>query len=90
LVGRFGGEEFMVLAPETWGESARVVAERLRLTVNKRTSEASAEQVTPVTVSIGVATTELELQRPDDLVKAADLALYQAKREGRNRVVLAS
>jgi two-component system cell cycle response regulator len=87
MAGRYGGEEFMVLAPETAAGPSRAVAERIRIMVAQRSAE--TEGVPPVTVSIGVATTELEPSDRAALVKRADEALYQAKREGRNRVIVA-
>jgi diguanylate cyclase (GGDEF)-like protein len=85
LVYRLGGEEFLIVLPGIGGEDGRQVAERLR---------AAVEQVEPagisVTVSIGVAAAaggDVEYQ---SLFKAADEALYRAKRAGRNRVAGAS
>jgi two-component system chemotaxis family response regulator WspR len=89
LVGRYGGEEFIVLLPETPTASARVVAERVRLAIAKRTSEKASEITPGVTASLGVATTELGAANERELVQHADQALYRAKREGRNRVVVA-
>lgn len=85
---RYGGEEFIVLAPETKGQDARLVGERIRQRV-AADSEAS-EGVPKFTVSIGIATTEsVTAATAEDLVRLADEALYEAKRTGRNRVVLA-
>jgi diguanylate cyclase (GGDEF)-like protein len=89
ICGRFGGEEFMVLAPETGYETVEVVAERIRQNLKDRTSAAGGE-IPPVTISIGVATTEHpETATADGLVRLADQALYRAKHQGRDRVVLA-
>jgi two-component system, cell cycle response regulator len=87
LGGRFGGEEFLVLAPETSRDQAEILAERLRVGVVARM--AGMPHLPAVTVSIGVATTELPHATADDLVHRADEALYAAKRGGRNRVVCA-
>ncbi|MDT7572112.1 MAG: two-component system, cell cycle response regulator [Actinomycetota bacterium] len=74
LLGRWGGEEFIVVAANTGGEAVAVLAERLR---------AAVENASPVTVSIGGAcTTEVGLR----LVDVADANLYKAKAAGRNRV----
>ena len=91
LVGRFGGEEFLVIAPETGVDSARVLAERVRALVMRQNAEFEMqEQAVPgVTVSIGVATTEIGVADQQDLIKCADVALYRAKHEGRNRVIMA-
>lgn len=88
LAGRFGGEEFLILAPETGREHALTMAERIRLAVEE--ASAVSPGGPPVTVSIGVATTEVpDATSSEELVRLADEALYRAKREGRNRVVAA-
>lgn len=76
LVGRWGGEEFIVIATHTADESASTLAERLR---------SSVEAATPVTVSIGGSWTPAEAER---LIAAADANLYAAKDAGRNRVLV--
>lgn len=82
-VCRFGGEEFALILPGTDGADAAEIAESLRSMV---ASTISADA--PLTVSIGVASTRDQVfDSQDDLFKAADSALYQAKRQGRNRVV---
>jgi two-component system cell cycle response regulator len=87
LGGRYGGEEFLVLAPETSRAQAEILAERLRVGVVLRML--NAPHLPAVTVSVGVATTEVPHASPDDLVHRADEALYAAKRAGRDRVVCA-
>ncbi|MBF0295650.1 MAG: diguanylate cyclase [Magnetococcales bacterium] len=87
---RYGGEEFCVILPSTPanmdGHGAWGVAERFRQRV-----EAQAIDGLKVTISIGVAVHPMpEIKAPFDLVKVADNALYQAKRAGRNRVVMAN
>jgi diguanylate cyclase (GGDEF)-like protein len=85
---RFGGEEFMVLAPETSAHAARVVAERLRQTIH-RASATAGDGVPPVTMSVGIAASDdAEATSPDQLVRLADEALYEAKRRGRDRVFI--
>lgn len=81
LAGRFGGEEFLVLLPETATPGAEVVAERIR---------SSVEDSGRVTVSIGLAALSADDRDPSNLVERADVALYDAKRTGKNRVVLFS
>jgi diguanylate cyclase (GGDEF)-like protein len=84
LVARYGGEEFVVLLPGMGAAEAAAVAERLRASVEALALPHNASAVARVvTLSVGVAT------RPAALVAAADEALYRAKREGRNRVVVA-
>lgn len=91
FAARFGGEEFVVLLPQTSQRSAMIVAERIRKLVEVAGSPAveAAEPgtVLPTTVSCGVATClPGESFCMEDLLEAADKALYEAKRSGRNRV----
>lgn len=90
VLGRIGGEEFLILLPDTNGAGGERIAERLR----QRVEEASfvfEETVIDVTISIGVyhATDPLVLG-VDELVQRADAALYAAKQGGRNRIVFES
>jgi diguanylate cyclase (GGDEF)-like protein len=89
LVARFGGEEFIVIAPETPMAPAQMVAERIRLAIIEKTSAKMDQGLPTVTASLGVATTELQVTNESELVARADAALYRAKHEGRNRVVVA-
>lgn len=82
IVGRYGGEEFVVICPNIGLEQAEVVAEKLRAEIQKHEFDAVGTK----TISLGVAEFT-EGDTPDDLVKKADTALYKAKEEGRNRVV---
>jgi len=83
LLGRWGGEEFMVLAASTVQEQALELAERIRAAaLDTRFSHGQ-----PLTVSIGVAQAQPG-ERPEQLVARADVALYEAKRMGRNQVRL--
>jgi diguanylate cyclase len=85
FVGRIGGEEFMVIAPETNLEGAAVLAERIRSTV-EGTTFSFQEQVIPVRVSIGFAVAEPQDHADFDTMKhQASLALSEAKKSGRNR-----
>lgn len=86
VIGRLGGEEFAVILPQTDNEMARVVAERLRQTVEQ--TEIPMERGLPlrVTLSIGVATVCDTVINIDTLLGQADRALYQAKNAGRNRI----
>jgi diguanylate cyclase (GGDEF)-like protein len=82
--GRIGGEEFVVLMPDTSSEMARTVGERLRAAIeNAGIHYASGE---PLTASIGVAVADIS-DTVDSLLARADRALYEAKRQGRNRVI---
>ena len=89
IVARYGGEEFVVMLPETPGEDALGVAEKLRAAVASR-AFARAGHGAAVTVSIGLCSLAgRQLESEDELVRAADEALYEAKRAGRDRVVTA-
>lgn len=91
IVARFGGEEFVIVMPDTESYSASRVAERLRLSIEKVPFEvAGGSKALSLTVSVGVATTSEREADGDTLFKQADDALYQAKRGGRNRVQLAA
>jgi len=81
VAARFGGEEFAILLPQTTGEEAIAIAERIRH--NIATAGFAHREVT---VSIGITSCSAELCVSADLVSAADRALYEAKRRGRNRV----
>jgi diguanylate cyclase (GGDEF)-like protein len=82
VIGRLGGEEFVVVLPETSMDVARVVAERIRTKVDEMTDPAS------FTVSIGVTTNLPIGDTVEALLARADAAMYQAKKMGRNQVVL--
>lgn len=83
-LGRYGGEEFCAILPETGLQSAAKIAEELRALIAAHVFAAEEAEL-KVTISIGVAALGPAMQ-PDDLYKAADDLLYQAKRTGRNKV----
>jgi diguanylate cyclase (GGDEF)-like protein len=87
VAGRLGGEEFGVVVPETNAAGAAAAAERLRLSLAVLPLPAGAESAL-VTASFGVAE-RVPAEGASDLLRRADAALYQAKRAGRNRVVVA-
>lgn len=84
FVGRYGGEEFLVLMPDTGADGALKVAEKLRTSV-----ENAIRRPQPVTISIGIATTRESDPTLDRTLFRADAALYEAKAAGRNRVRIA-
>lgn len=87
---RYGGEEFVVLLSEATLDAAFVRAEQLRSNVHRLASQHRQRAVGPVTLSIGVATAPDHGTTPEDLIAAADRALYEAKTGGRDRTVRAS
>jgi diguanylate cyclase (GGDEF)-like protein len=90
FVARFGGEEFVVLLPNTDGDGAVAIAEALRQGVEKLDLEHPGSAYGRVTMSFGVAVTVPDpAGDPSDLITAADGALYRAKGAGRNRIVTA-
>jgi two-component system, cell cycle response regulator len=87
-IGRYGGEEFLLVLPDCQVPGAIALAERLRLAVGGE-GIALAEGMVSVTLSLGIATSEMAGDIPD-LLSAADAALYRAKHHGRNCVELAT
>jgi diguanylate cyclase (GGDEF)-like protein len=89
IVSRFGGEEFCIIVPESDAESARLVAERIRNAVERESFTREDElPLGRLSISIGIASFPGHGKDADTLLNAADLAMYQAKSNGRNRVVL--
>ena len=87
LVGRYGGEEFIVLMPETARDMAVQVAERLRSTVTEKPFRTEDGEI-KLTISIGVASKDENTLHLETLIARADQALYIAKHKGRNRVAI--
>ena len=85
LCARYGGEEIVILLPQTSSQGAVELAERLRQTIASRPATAGEERI-PITASFGVATYPTPVPYGDWLVLAADKALYEAKAAGRNCV----
>ena len=91
LACRYGGEEFVVVMPDTDAEAAGAIAERLRGLIEHQTFVIRATgQAISVTASLGIASNEAGAETPEQLMKQADRALYEAKNGGRNRVVAAA
>lgn len=86
FVARFGGEEFLVLLPETGAEGALTIAEKIRAAV----AEQDFPGVKRVTISVGGACASSEDTNEDEAVRRADAALYEVKEHGRNRVLIGS
>jgi diguanylate cyclase (GGDEF)-like protein len=81
VAARYGGEEFSILLPQTSLAEAEIIAERIREKV-----ESTDFPNRRVTISLGVAAYTPAIKTPEDLISAADKALYQAKHHGRNNV----
>jgi diguanylate cyclase (GGDEF)-like protein len=82
MAARIGGDEFVLIAPNTDASEAAALSDRIRCLV-------AEHDAVEVTISVGVAT--LDMERPDGkaLLRAADAALYEAKHRGRNQVIAA-
>jgi len=91
LACRYGGEEFVVVMPDTDAAVAAVIAERLRSLIENEPFVLRRAGVTlRITASLGIACNEQGAETPEQLLKQADKALYEAKNGGRNRVVAAA
>ncbi len=86
LVARYGGEEFVIIFPETGNAQAYRVCERVRSAIENTQVVVEKNRKVNITVSIGVATYPQSAQSAKELIQKADLALYRAKKLGRNRV----
>jgi diguanylate cyclase (GGDEF)-like protein len=91
VVARYGGDEFVILLPGVDEHTGVAVAERVRGAIERQFSNAAQQRVSSVTLSVGCATLSRHSHctSPKELVTAADASLYEAKRQGRNRVVIA-
>lgn len=91
FVARYGGEEFAVILPETDMTGAEKIAEDLRLNIELMKVKHSSEISKLLTISLGVASycADIHPNNIEEMIEAADKALYQAKKEGRNRVNIA-
>lgn len=85
IVCRIGGEELAIILPETGGENASIVAAKLCELIRKMHLELNGQSLGQVTASIGIASFPQQGEKGESLLKAADLALYEAKEAGRDR-----
>ena len=92
VLARYGGDEFVILMPETAAVDARILLERIRIKVKAirfgQTSANSIESGTSLSMSCGIAECDLEGDDAGDVMRRADVALYEAKNAGRDRVML--
>lgn len=87
-VARFGGEEFVLLLPDTDKHGAIAVAEKVRRLVEQQKFTTEDRELTrPITISAGIASYPDDVSEMDDLIDHADIALYRAKEGGRNQVI---
>ncbi|NEQ40085.1 MAG: diguanylate cyclase [Okeania sp. SIO3I5] len=87
FLGRYGGEEFMAILPETFGEEAFILAERIRKMVASNIIKTDVGNLL-LTISIGVSTYYTKDRSLDDMISRADKGVYQAKQQGRNKCCL--
>ncbi|WP_409419397.1 GGDEF domain-containing protein [Marinomonas sp. RS-M-Aa-14] len=85
-IGRYGGEEFIVILPNTTLSAAERIMENMRQSVEDMLIETEHGIVIPVTISIGLAPIESSVSRYEEILAQADKGLYEAKRSGRNRL----
>ncbi len=88
LIGRYGGDEFIILLPDTKSDRAVQVAERIRACFESFRFDTEDGKSLSFTASFGVAQAESQTQTLDDLIPQADAALYASKNKGRNQVIL--
>jgi diguanylate cyclase (GGDEF)-like protein len=87
LIGRYGGEEFIIILPDTSEEMAMAIGERTRLSVEAYSARALKDMDRNLTISGGLAMFPLHASDSDTLIEVSDQALYSAKRKGRNRIL---
>lgn len=93
IIARYGGEEIVIITPNTDKENASVLLERLRSVVEKSDIAilCASQEVVKITISVGIASLNGgRIKTAEELVLAADKALYKAKEDGKNRVIVAS
>jgi diguanylate cyclase (GGDEF)-like protein len=90
VIARYGGDEFVVILPETGVEQATHVASRIRERIEKHQFNGGRRLELHLTASFGVASFPLHAQSPQQLIACADTAMYEAKAVGKNQVCVSS
>jgi predicted signal transduction protein with EAL and GGDEF domain len=85
ILGRFGGDEFMIISPFSSPDSAIFLAERMRSAIAENVFTYNGARIY-VTVSIGIAAWSKDIKTPQEIIGLADSCMYEAKRSGKNRV----
>jgi diguanylate cyclase (GGDEF)-like protein/PAS domain S-box-containing protein len=88
IIGRYGGDEFLLILPETTIDGAKEIAERIRLSAEDFELQIEGKQTVKFTISLGIAKFNIDEEDINDLIKRTDNALYSAKGAGRNRVYI--
>jgi len=88
LVGRMGGDEFMIILPNTSRDEAQIVSERIRARLEQHTFNADGRKIDYLRASMGVAAYPIDAQDKESLIASADQAMYRAKQSGGNRVCI--
>ena len=86
ISARYGGDEFVVILPETDNKNAKIVSEKLRKLISKITFSKKNSVNLKITASFGIATYPIHSTNPETLLKLADQAMYMVKKSGRNGV----
>jgi diguanylate cyclase (GGDEF)-like protein len=89
MLSRFGGEEFVLVVPDATQEGAFILGDKLRYGIERLHLDFNGRRMDPITISVGIAMFSPAYKTEEDLLHAADAALYRAKEAGRNRVIMA-
>ncbi|OCL84830.1 GGDEF domain-containing protein [Arcobacter porcinus] len=85
ILGRWGGEEFLIICPNSSSENAMVIAEKLNESIKKYNFTTYPK---PITISLGISSFNHNISKAEDLLSFADIALYEAKKKGRDKAII--